>query len=223
MMMAAESTGPRPPWTSCGRAGEVAVGARFRPGGMQSPAQGSCWVCGRWQHCAVKGMPCGLLCSGRCGTWRWRMSGMPGSSGMMMWWSGSLPAHCAALIFICMRVVLARRPGWCWATRGWGSSRLSAPRCTASGAVIGWCCRRTSTAVCASTAPVGTAPRACGYIRGMRAVRMPCRGWARSGRYRRIRAHARPPVHRAPARPDHQRQGPAQPGRHPPRIAGPGP
>lgn len=33
-MMAAESYEPRPPGTSCGRAGEVAVAARFRPGGM---------------------------------------------------------------------------------------------------------------------------------------------------------------------------------------------
>jgi glutathione-independent formaldehyde dehydrogenase len=69
------------------------------------------------------------------------------------------------------------------------------------------------------------------YGRGTGRARRSCRRIAarplghlvRQGRCRRIRAHARPPVHRAPARPDHQRQGPAQPGRHPPRIAGLGP
>src|SRR5690348_10590519 len=69
---------------------------------------------------AVKGVPCGLLCSGRCGTWRWRMSRMPGSSGMTMWWSGSLPAHCAALIFICTRVVLGAAPGMVLGHEGMG-------------------------------------------------------------------------------------------------------
>jgi glutathione-independent formaldehyde dehydrogenase len=40
------------------------------------------------------------------------------------------------------------------------------------------------------------------------------------GGHRRVRAHARPPVHHAPARPDHQRTRPAQPDHHPPRATG---
>ena len=39
------------------------------------------------------------------------------------------------------------------------------------------------------------------------------------GQARRVRADPRPPVHHAPARPDHQRPRPPRPGGHPPRAA----
>ena len=105
---------------------------------------------------------------------------MPGSSGMTMWWSGSPPAPCAVPIFTCTRAAPAR-PRHGAGSRGAEDrrGRRSGP-CSASGAATGSCCRRTSTAVSASTAPRSTAPPACGCIRATWAVRTPCREWARS-------------------------------------------